>query len=184
MYACPSPSLHSHDVFFGRGGVLSVTGYPFDDLGSFWQVHQPYKIKKHAYRDVVRCGDTIALSSAIVGYFLRLEETQFGLTTELLPMVHGMPADRVDDKINWQIQCTTKGEGEQLHYQDTLRLVHSATGKLVSLDQGYAYTEANCGRGCSIAGQIELHGIDAHDDTTTVFQVKTGLTFDQGSIEQ
>lgn len=65
-----------------------------------------------------------------------------------------------------------------------MRLVHSATGKFVSMDQGYAYTEANCGRGCSIAGQIELHGIDAHDDSTTVFQVKTGLSFDQKIVEQ
>lgn len=99
-------------MFFGRGGVLSVTGYPFDDLGSFWQVSQQHKVNKHTYADPVRCGDIITLSSTIVGYFLRLEETQFGLTTELLPMVHGIPADRVDDKINWQVQCSEKEEGE------------------------------------------------------------------------
>jgi hypothetical protein len=99
-------------------------------------------------------------------------------------MVHGMPADRVDDKINWQIQCSDRAEGEDLHYQDQVRLIHAATGKYVSLDQAYAYTEANCGRGCSIAGQIELHAVDAHDDTTTVFQVRTGLSFDQESLAQ
>lgn len=30
--------IHSHDVFFGRGGVMSVTGYHIDDLGSYWQI--------------------------------------------------------------------------------------------------------------------------------------------------
>ena len=52
------------------------------------------------------------------------------------------------------------------------------TGKYASLDEAYAYTEANCGRGCEIAGQIELHAIDTQDDTTSVFKIKTGMTFD------
>lgn len=52
------------------------------------------------------------------------------------------------------------------------------TGKYASLDPSYAYTEANCGRGCSIAGQIELIAIDSADETTSVFQVKSGMAFD------
>jgi hypothetical protein len=61
------------------------------------------------------------------------------------------------------------------------------TGKYVSLDQAYAYTEANCGRGCSIAGQIELHAMDTQDDATTIFQIKSGLAFDSefvASVEE
>jgi hypothetical protein len=46
-----------------------------------------------------------------MGYFLRVEETQFGLTTELLPMVHGMGRNNLDEKINWQMQCVDRHEG-------------------------------------------------------------------------
>ena len=70
-------------------------------------------------------------------------------------MVHGMKKkDGLDEKINWQLQCVDKEEGSSLHYQDKIRLKHMVTGKYASLDPSYAYTEANCGRGCSIAGQI------------------------------
>jgi hypothetical protein len=126
----------------------------------------------------VLCGDTITISSAIEGYYLRVEDTQFGLTTELLPMVHGMKKENLDEKINWELHCVDKEDGEPLRYNDHLRLKHQVTGKYVSLDPIYAYTEANCGRGCSIAGQLELHAIDSSDDTTSVFQARTGLTFD------
>lgn len=170
--------MHSHDVFFGRGGVISVTGYHIDDLGSYWQLNQPFQATRKTYKDAVVCGDTITLSSVIVGYSLRVEETQFGLTTELLPMVHGMTRDKLDEKINWQIQCVDKPDGTEVHVHDAIRLKHSVTGKYASLDQAYAYTEANCGRGCSIAGQIELHALDTHDDTTTVFQIKSGMALD------
>ena len=106
----PSSNLmvHSHDVFFGRGGVISVTGYPLDDLGSYWQISQPFQTTKKTYSDPVLCGDTITISSVVVGYFLRAEDTQFGLTTELLPMVHGITKDRLDDKIDWKIECADK----------------------------------------------------------------------------
>jgi dolichyl-phosphate-mannose--protein O-mannosyl transferase len=30
--------LHSHEVRFGRGAILSVTGYVHDDLGNHWQI--------------------------------------------------------------------------------------------------------------------------------------------------
>ena len=113
-----------------------------------------------------------------------MEETQFGLTTELIPMVHGMKKDATDEKINWKLQCPQKEEGATLNYQDEIRLKHSVTGKYASVDPAYAYTEANCGRGCSIAGQIELHAIDSADETTSVFQVKTGITFDKESVAE
>lgn len=73
--------LHSHDIFFGRGGVMSVTGFRVDDLGSYWQLNQKYQSTTKTYKDSILCGDTITISSAIMGYFLRVEETQFGLTT-------------------------------------------------------------------------------------------------------
>ncbi len=60
---------------------MSVTGYPIYDLGSYWQISQPFKSTKKTYTDSVRCGDRITISSVIVGYFLRVESTQFGLTT-------------------------------------------------------------------------------------------------------
>ena len=158
---------------------MSVTGYHIDDLGSYWQINEAHKTSTRTYTDPVLCGDTITLSSAIEGYFLRVEDTQFGLTTELLPMVHGIGKDSADDKTNWQLQCLDKEQGSSLSYNDLIRLKHQVTGKYTSLDPAYAYTEANCGRGCSIAGQIELHAIDSHDDSLSVFQVKTGLTFDR-----
>ena len=92
-------------------------------------------------------------------------------------MVHGMKKDAIDEKINWKLQCPHKEEGATLSYQDEIRLKHSVTGKYASVNPAYAYTEANCGRGCSIAGQIELHAIDSADETTSVFQVKTGIAF-------
>lgn len=98
-------------------------------------------------------------------------------------MVHGMSKDNLDEKINWQIHCVDKTEGEEIHYNDLIRLKHHVTGKYISLDPVYAYTEANCGRGCSIANQIELHAIDNHDDATTVFQIKSGLSFDGSLVE-
>jgi hypothetical protein len=65
-----------------------------------------------------------------------------------------------------------------------VRLKHGVSGKYVALDPAYAYTEANCGQGCAIAGQIELHAIDSADESTSVFQVKTGLTFDPEWVQQ
>ena len=94
-------------------------------------------------------------------------------------MVHGITKNNLVEKINWQILCAEKSEGDQIFYNDKIRLKHQITGKYASLDDAYAYTEANCGRGCSIAGQLELHALDNNDDTTTVFQIKTGIAFDQ-----
>ena len=65
-------SVHSHEVMFGRGGVMSVTGYAIDDLGSYWQINQKYQSAIKIYRDVVQCGDTITISSVIIGYSLRV----------------------------------------------------------------------------------------------------------------
>lgn len=160
---------------------MSVTGYHIDDLGSYWQLSQKHQAVSKTVFDPLLCGDTVTVSSAIMGYFLRAEETQFGLTTELLPMVHGMARNNLDDKINWQLQCVDRHEGEQLHYNDRIRLKHQITGKYVSLDDAYAYTEANC-RGCSIIGQLELHALDTADDTT-IFQIKTGIAFDKDYVE-
>ena len=60
---------------------MSVTGYHIDDLGSYWQIGEAYKVAIKTYEQPVLCGDTISISSAIQGYSLRMEETQFGLTT-------------------------------------------------------------------------------------------------------
>ena len=69
---------------------MSVTGYWNDDLGNYWQIGQPFKTTSKTYTDPVTCGSIISISSVIEAYTLRIEETQFGLTTQLLPMVHGM----------------------------------------------------------------------------------------------
>jgi hypothetical protein len=133
---------------------MSVTGFRIDDLGSYWQLNQKYQTAVKTYQDPILCGDTITVSSTIIGYSLRVEETQFGLTTELLPMVHGMNKNNIDEKINFQIQCVDRHEGESIFFNDRIRLKHQITGKYASLDESYPYTEANCGRGCSIAGQL------------------------------
>lgn len=142
---------------------MSVTGFRVDDLGSYWQLGQQYKATAKTVKDPILCGDTITISSAIIGYSLRVEETQFGLTTELLPMVHGIQRNSLDEKINFQVQCADRQEGEGIFYNDRVRLKHQITGKYASLDDSYPYTEANCGRGCTIAGQLELHAIDTPD---------------------
>ena len=97
-------------------------------------------------------------------------------------MVHGVKSDRLDDKIDWKIECADKQAGSQLHYDDKIRFKHQVTGKHISLDSAYAYTEANCGRGCSIAGQIEMHAVQTVDDTTTLFQIKSGMAFDAAFV--
>lgn len=80
---------------------MSITGYHVDDLGSYWQLGERHQRKTHTHTDPLLCGDTITVASVIQGYFMRVEDTQFGLTTELLPMVHGMNAQNVDEKINF-----------------------------------------------------------------------------------
>ena len=57
-------SVHSHDIFFGRGGVMSVTGYRIDDLGSYWQLNQKHQSAVKTIRDPLLCGDTISLADA------------------------------------------------------------------------------------------------------------------------
>ena len=57
---------------------------------------------------MIKCGDTVMLYASIVNYYLRTEETTFGLTTELLPLVHGVPKDQMDHGVVWNIQCADK----------------------------------------------------------------------------
>lgn len=54
------------------------------------------------------CGDTIMLSSSIMNYLLRTEDTTFGLTTDLIPFVHGVDFDQIDGGVNWNIHCVDK----------------------------------------------------------------------------
>ena len=75
---------------------MSVTGFHIDDLGSYWQIGEPFKVATKTYSDPVLCGNIISISSVIQAYSLRVEETQFGLTTQLLPMVHGMKKESQD----------------------------------------------------------------------------------------
>lgn len=42
---------------------------------------------------------------------MRIDETSFGLTTELLPMVHGVFDSQSDAAINWKIRCVNKEVG-------------------------------------------------------------------------
>lgn len=74
----------------------------------------------------------------IIGYSLRLDETSFGLTTELLPMVHG--SETLDAAINWKIICIEKEKGENINFGDTIKLKHSVAGKYVALDPSSQYT--------------------------------------------
>jgi len=145
--------LHSHEVRFGRGGIFSVTGYGLDDAGNYWQVLEELGLNTKTYNQPLQCGDVIRLKSAIIGYSLRTDETSFGLTTELLPMVHGMPDDRADAAVNWMIKCVNKEIGDSLNFGDEIKLKHSVTGKYISLDPSSQYTEFNC-RGCEIIHQI------------------------------
>lgn len=51
------------------------------------------------------------LYSSIVDYYLRTDDTEFGLTTELLPLVHGIKQDKIDHGVVWNIQCAEKENG-------------------------------------------------------------------------
>jgi hypothetical protein len=50
---------------------MSVTGYYHDDLGSYWQVNEPFKTNTKTFRDALKCGDMLSLASVIEGYSLR-----------------------------------------------------------------------------------------------------------------
>ena len=63
--------LHSHGVKFGMGGIYSVTGYAVDDHGSYWQLNEKINSKTKTLTDVIKCGDSITVRSAIIDYFLR-----------------------------------------------------------------------------------------------------------------
>lgn len=52
---------------------MSVTGFRIDDLGSFWQLSQKHQTAAKTYEDPLLCGDSITISSAIMGYYLRVE---------------------------------------------------------------------------------------------------------------
>ena len=81
-----------------------------DDLGNYWQILQEYPYETKTYEEIVKCGDVVRLTSVIIGYSLRLDETSFGLTTELLPMVHGS-FDQIDRAVNWKLVCPDKENG-------------------------------------------------------------------------
>ena len=86
--------------------------------------------------------------------------------------------DQIDRAVNWKIICTEKENGETLTFEDNVKLKHSVTGKYVALDPSSQYTEFNCGRGCEIMRQVELHGIDdGTEDDQTVFRMKGGIKF-------
>jgi len=51
---------------------MSVTGFRIDDLGSFWQLNQKFKGASKTIKDLLLCGDTVTVSSVIMGYFLRV----------------------------------------------------------------------------------------------------------------
>lgn len=48
------------------------------------------------------------LYSSICDYYLRTDETEFGMTTELLPLVHGIKKNQIDHGVVWTIQCADK----------------------------------------------------------------------------
>lgn len=131
-----------------------MTGYPHDDQGNYWQVLEEYPYHTKTYSEIVKCGDVIRLRSAIIGYNVRIDETSFGLTTELLPIVHGVFDSQSDAAINWKVKCMEKEVGDSLYYGDAIKLKHSVTGKYIFLDPSSQYTEFNCGRGCEIMRQI------------------------------
>ena len=147
--------LHSHGVRFGAGGVYSVTGYAHDDHGSYWQLSEKHNSKTKTWNDKVKCGDSLVIRSAIMDYYLRSEETATGLTTELNQFIQGQSKEgMIDDRVNWKIICDGKDEEEPIKFGDYVRLRHENTGKYASLSKSYVYNEANCGRGCILAGQL------------------------------
>lgn len=98
------------------------------------------------------------LKSVIIEASLRVDDTSFGLTTELLPMLHGSGGP-LDEAVNWKIKCVDKEIGEVINFGDEVKLKHSVTGKYVYLDPSSQYTEFNC-RGCEILWQTEIHGVE------------------------
>ena len=44
---------------------MSVTGFHIDDLGSYWQIGEPFKVATKTYSDPVLCGNIISISSVI-----------------------------------------------------------------------------------------------------------------------
>jgi len=75
-----------------------------------------------------------------MNYLLRAEDTVFGLTTDLIPLVHGYPYEQIDGAVNWNIHCVDKESGEDLHYGDKIRMKHDITGKYVATDGSSYYT--------------------------------------------
>lgn len=51
------------------------------------------------------------LASSIMNYLLRAEDTVFGLTTDLIPLVHGLSFDQIDGAANWNVHCVDKENG-------------------------------------------------------------------------
>jgi|JI9StandDraft_2_1071091.scaffolds.fasta_scaffold2903963_1 hypothetical protein len=48
------------------------------------------------------------LYGSISDYYLRTEDTTFGLTTELIPLVHGIKKDQIDHGVVWNVHCVDK----------------------------------------------------------------------------
>ena len=91
--------------------------------------------------------------------------------------MHGS-IEQIDSAVNWKLVCQEKENGETLFFEDKIKLKHSVTGKYVALDPSSQYTEFNCGRGCEIMRQVELHGIDDGTlDEQIVFKIKGGIKF-------
>ncbi len=108
---------------------------------------------------------------------MRTDETSFGMTTELIPMVNLIPSDRVDSSVNWQLVCADQEEGTKIKFYDRVKLKHSMSGKFVELRQESIYTEANCGRGCVLAGEVELHANENAEEDDATFELRPGMSF-------
>lgn len=110
------------------------------------------------YKDVVHCGDTIMLQHSLTQGRLRTFDGATGLTSVDLQFVHSQRGDPEFNN-NWKVVCSTKEVGEALLFNDEFRMMHIGTHKYVRFSNVQVYSEYNCGRGCSLVGQLELHAI-------------------------
>lgn len=72
------------------------------------------------------------------------------------------------------MRCNGKKEGEPLAFNDEFQLLHTATDKYVRFSNGQPYSEFNCGRGCALAGQLELHAVK-EDGKDTYMRAISGM---------
>ncbi|KRX07545.1 MIR motif [Pseudocohnilembus persalinus] len=157
-------SLHSHDVSYGSGSKQqSVTGFKQDnDYNSLWTIKDAHNGDYKTYRDEVKCGDLIRLEHTLTKKNLHSHHEKSPLSHNQEVSCYGIEGDG-DEADNWVLECIMQDEGATFKGNTQFYLRHKLTGKLLSTNKKYAFTERNCGRNCPIEGQLEVSSISSRN---------------------